>query len=460
MGEKQRITIKKGLDLPITGVPEQRIEEGPAVKQVALLGPDYIGMRPTMVVQEGSDVKLGQVLLEDKKNPGVLYTSPASGKVAAINRGPKRSLLSVVIDVDGDQQETFSQYGDIAPDQLSGEQVREKLLAAGLWTSLRTRPYSKVPAPESTPRSIFVTAIETDALGANPELAIEGREQDFIAALTVLAKLTDGPLYLCTAPGARLPGGDLSVVTLAEFDGPHPAGLPGTHIHFLDPVGRQKAAWYLNYQDALSIGALFSTGRLDTTRVVALGGPQVKTPRLLRTRLGARISELVAGELADGENRIVSGSVLAGRAVGGPNAGSNNGPMDFLGRYHLQITALAEGGPREFLGWQAPGADKFSVKNVFISKLLGNKRFPFNTLTNGSPRAMVPIGSFEKVMPLDILPTQLLRALIVGDVEQAQALGCLELDEEDLGLCTFVCPGKTEYGPILRQNLERIEKEG
>jgi Na+-transporting NADH:ubiquinone oxidoreductase subunit A len=452
MGKKQRIKIKKGLDLPITGVPEQRLEDGPVIRQVAILGPDYLGMRPTMLVQEGSEVKLGQVLFEDKKNPGVCYTSPASGKVAAINRGAKRSLLSVVIDVDGDEEETFDQYRDIALEQLNSEQIREKLLAAGLWTALRTRPFSKVPTPASTPQAIFVTAIETDALGAKPELVIEGREDDFIAALTVLAKLTDGSLYLCTAPGVQVPGADLDAVNHAEFEGPHPAGLPGTHIHFLASVGTEKAVWHLNYQDALAIGALFRTGRLDTTRVVALGGPQVNTPRLLRTRQGAQISALIEGELAAGNNRIISGSALAGRTA--------DGVLDFLGRYHLQVTALAEGGAREFLGWQAPGADKFSVKNVFVSALMGKKRFPFNTLTNGSPRAMVPIGSYEKVMPLDILPTQLLRALIVGDVEQAQALGCLELDEEDLSLCTFVCPGKTEYGPLLRQNLERIEKEG
>ena len=448
----KRIKIKKGLDLPIAGAPEQVIEDGPDVTRVAVIGPDYVDMRPTMAVSEGDEVKLGQLLFEDKKTPGVRHTSPGSGKVIAVNRGAKRMLQSVVVELSGDQEESLDLHADVPPEQLTREQIEEKLLLAGLWTALRTRPYGKVPAPGSAPRSIFVTALDTNPLAADPQAVIAGREQDFAHGLAILEKLTDGPLFLCGAPGADLPADGAKKVTAVEFDGPHPAGLAGTHIHFLDPVGAEKIVWYINYQDVIAVGRLFDTGRLLVERVIALGGPMVKKPRLLRTRLGACVSELVAGELEEGDNRIVSGSVLSGRNAAGP--------FDFLGRYHLQLSALVEGREREFFGWQKPGFDKFSVKNIFASKLLPGKRFSFTTSTEGSERAMVPIGSYEKVMPLDIIPTYLLRALISEDTDEAQALGCLELDEEDLALCSFVCPGKYEYGPILRRNLERIEREG
>ncbi len=445
----ERIKIKKGLDLPIAGAPEQTISDGPAVGQVAVVGPDYHQMRPTMMVQEGDAVKLGQVLFEDKKNPGVVYTAPGAGTVAAINRGAKRALQSVVIELSGSDEDAFEVHANLA--DLSREQVRDALVAAGLWPALRTRPYSKVPEIDSAPHSLFVTAIDTNPLAADPRVVLNAHQEDFNKGLTALAKLTDGDVFVCQAVGGSALAGNGKVQT-AEFGGPHPAGLVGTHIHFLDPVGADKTVWYINYQDVIAVGKLLSTGKLWVERVVALGGPAVNKPRLLRTRLGARISDLLAGETAEGEKRVISGSVLSGRAAAGP--------FDFLGRYHLQISVLAEGREREFLGWQKPGFDKFSIKNVFAAKLSPGKLFNFTTSTEGSERAMVPIGSYESVMPLDILPTFLLRALIVGDTDQAQALGCLELDEEDLGLCTFVCPGKYEYAPMLRHNLERIEKEG
>ena len=444
-----KIVIKKGLDLPIAGAPEQVIEDGPAIGQVAVLGPDSIDLRPTMAVSEGDSVKKGQLLFEDKRTPGVRYTSPTSGKVTGVHRGAKRTLLSVVIEVAGDEEERFAQHTRTAPDQLSRQQVSETLVASGLWPALRTRPYSRVPVPDSAPHSIFVTAMDTNPLAAHSKVVLRGHEDDFAMGLTILGKLTDGPVYVCKAPGASISADGAQVV---EFAGPHPAGLPGTHIHFLDPVGAAKTVWYIGYQDVVACGKLFATGSLWTERVVALGGPQVEQPRLLRTRQGACLSELTAGQLKPGENRVIAGSVLAGRVA--------SDPLDFLGRYHAQVSVLVEGREREFLGWQKPGVDKFSIKNVFASKLLPSQLFDFTTSTEGSDRAMVPIGSYEQVMPLDILATLLLRALLVEDTDRAQALGCLELDEEDLGLCTFACPGKYEYGPILRQSLARIEREG
>jgi Na+-transporting NADH:ubiquinone oxidoreductase subunit A len=448
----KRIKIKKGLDLPIAGIPQQTVEDGPAVSQVAVVGPDYAGMKPTMLVSEGDQVKLGQPLFEDKKTPGVLFTALGSGQVVAVNRGAKRVLQSVVIELSGDEEETFTQHADVPLDQLSGEQVEEKMLASGLWTALRTRPYSKVPFPESRPHSLFVTAMDTHPLAADPKVVISGNEEDFTNGLTVLSKLSEGGVFLCKETGAAIPENDASGIEVVEFEGPHPAGLAGTHIHFLDPVGGEKTVWYINYQDVIAVGKLFTTGRISVERVIALGGPSVKTPRLLRTRLGARIGDLLDGEIQGEDTRVVSGSVLSGRTAAGP--------FDYLGRYHLQVTALEEGHQREFLGWMKPGTEKFSVKNIFVSKLFPGKKFAFATSKEGSERGMVPIGSYEQVMPLDCLPTYLLRALIVDDTDKAQLLGCLELDEEDLALCTYVCPGKYEYGPILRRNLEIIEREG
>ena len=464
---ERSFVLRKGLDLPISGVPNLEIEEAKAVKSVAVLGPDFVGLKPGMEVSVGDKVKLGQTLFTDKKNPRVRYTSPGAGTVSAVNRGEKRALLSVVIDLEGGDQESFASYSESELGSLPREAVVENLLASGLWTSLRTRPFNKVPSPDTTPHSIFVNAMDTDPLANPPPIAARGREDDVRHGLTVLAKLTDGPLYLCHSPGESPPGSDLDCVTTASFQGPHPAGLAGTHIHFLDPVHATKTVWHLHLQDVMAVGALFTSGQLNVERIIALAGPMVDNPRLLRTRMGACIDELIVDELSEptGEGahrhcrirpnegtRVVSGSLLKGHHA--------KGPLGYLGRYHHQVCAIEEYPKRVFLEWHHPGPDRFSVTRLFISTFLRVTRFRFTTCTNGSPRAMVPIGSYEKVMPLDMLPTFLLRALIVGDTDQAQALGCLELDEEDLALCTFACPAKYDFGPILRKNLTRIEIEG
>jgi Na+-transporting NADH:ubiquinone oxidoreductase subunit A len=446
------IRIKKGLDLPISGEPSQTIEDGPPIRRVGLVAEDYVGMRPTLAVREGDRVKAGELLFVDKKNADVRYTSPGSGTVAAIHRGEKRAFLSLVIELEGDEEVEFRSFADRDFTALTREQVTENLLDSGLWTAFRTRPYSKVPAPASVPHSIFVTAIDSNPLAPDPVPVIQEWEHDFVYGLQVIRHLTDGNVFLCKRIGTILPGEDLDFLTPEEFDGPHPAGLPGTHIHFLDPVGLKKTVWHVNYQDVIAIGRLFTTGRLSQERIVSLAGPSVRKPRLLRTRLGADLNELTENEFEEGRHRVISGSVLSGRKSAEPTA--------FLGRYHLQVSALPDESERVFLGWQRPGFDKFSIKRVFASAFAGPKKFAFTTSQEGSPRAMVPVGSYEAVMPLDVIPTFLLRSLIVEDVEQARALGCLELDEEDLALCTFVCPGKYEYGPMLRKSLARIEKEG
>ncbi|SFM18365.1 Na(+)-translocating NADH-quinone reductase subunit A [Marinobacter zhejiangensis] len=447
------IKIKKGLDLPISGAPEQTITEGKPVRHVALIGFDYNGMKPTMAVKEGDRVKRGSLLFTDKKTEGVRYTSPAAGVVKEVNRGERRVFQSVVVEIDGDEAETFARYSDSDIAGLDRQQVVDNLVASGLWTAFRTRPYSKVPEIDSTPNSIFVSAMDTNPLAADPAVIIGENSAAFEKGLTLLAKLTNGKVFVAVKPGAQVSVPQGGSVEVHHFDGVHPAGNVGTHIHYLDPVSVAKTVWSVGYQDVIAIAKLFETGELAVERVVALGGPKATKPRLVRTRIGASLTELTDGETAsDCEVRLISGSVFGGRR--------GTGPCAYLGRHANQVSILEEGSKREFMGWLSPGTNKFSVLNIYLSKLFGGKKFDFTTTTNGSERAMVPVGTYEEVMPLDILPTQLLRSLIVGDTESAQKLGALELDEEDLALCTFVCPGKYEYGPILRENLTRIEIEG
>lgn len=451
------IKIKKGLDIPISGAPEQTISDAKAVTEVALLGHEYVGMKPTMFVAEGDSVALGQKLFEDKKTPGVFYTSPGAGTVTAIHRGARRALQSVVIRLEGDAEETFVSYSADALSGIDREHAHQNLINSGMWTAFRTRPYSKVPVPGSVPSSIFVTAIDTNPLAADPAVIIAEEREAFTNGLAVLAGLTDGAVHTCKKDDADL--GDTGRSKVTSFSGPHPAGLAGTHIAVLDPVHAEKVVWTIGYQDVIAIGKLFTTGKIAVDRVIAIAGPKVKNPRLIRTRLGANLADVLAGEVEaageeEGSPRVISGSVLSGHKTG---------PWSrYLGRYHNQVTVLAEGQPREFMGWIMPGRKKFSATRAFLAAALPKKLFPMSTTTNGSPRAIVPIGVYEGVTPsqLNILPTQLLRALMVKDTDTAQALGCLELDEEDLALMSFVDPGKHNFGPVLRESLEQIERDG
>ncbi|MCP5425937.1 MAG: Na(+)-translocating NADH-quinone reductase subunit A [Gammaproteobacteria bacterium] len=449
------IKINKGLNIPMVGEPEQTVYPASPTTTVALLGRDYVGVKPSMLVSEGERVKIGQPIFTDRKNPGVNFTSPGGGVVRAINRGARRALQSVVIRLDAsEEEETFQSYKAKDLPGLSSEAVQQNLLASGLWTAFRTRPFSKIPAPGTKPHSIFVPAMDTRPLAVNPAVVIQDYRDDFVNGLTVLGRLTDGSVFVCKAPDSDIPTPGGERYPVASFSGPHPAGLVGTHIHMLDPVSANKTVWHLNHQDVIAIGKLFTTGRLWLERTVALGGPPVLKPRLLRTRMGANTNDLLDNELEDIECRPVAGSILGGRRALGSEA--------YLGRYHCELSVLAEGREREFFGWINPALkNRFSVLKIFLpSAASKDGKYALTTSQNGSPRAMVPIGNYESVMPLDILPTQLLRYLLVGDTDMAQALGCLELDEEDLSLCSFVCVGKYDYGPILRKNLTQIEKEG
>jgi Na+-transporting NADH:ubiquinone oxidoreductase subunit A len=447
-----RIKIKKGLDIPIKGEPEKTISDGADVKTVAAVATDVSGIRPRMAVQVGDRVRLGQVLYHDKRNPDVPFTAPGAGEVIAVNRGARRALQSVVIRLEGDDAESFDSWPAAELATLDQEKVRSNLVASGLWTTLRTRPYSRIPAPDAKPAAIFVTAIDTNPLAIDPAFFIEQDAEAFENGLTVLSGIADCPVYLCTAPdsGIRCPQGEQ--FRHAEFEGPHPAGLVGTHIHFLEPVGKTKTVWHIGYQHVKSFGRLFTTGRLPTERLITLCGPMALRPRILRTRIGANTMDLLKGETAPGNLRVISGSALGGHRAAGPLA--------YLSRYQTQLTVLEEDRSREFLAWMLPGANRYSQTRAFAGTLAHRGRFPMTTTQNGSPRAMVSTGAFESLMPLDILATPLLKALLVEDTDRAQQLGCLELAEEDLALCSFVCNGKHDYGAYLRMNLNEIEVNG
>lgn len=449
--QRQRFRFRRGLDIPLGGPPRPEVH-AVEVDSVALLPGDYPGVKPTLKVEEGQRVALGQLLFEDRGDPRLRFVAPGAGVVAGIHRGARRALNAVVIALEGDDELGFEPVARKQLGALPREQIRQRLLDAGLWPALRSRPFGRVPSPDAAPHALFVTAMDTNPLAPDPRIMVGEYGEDFADGVLALAALLDGPVFVCCAPDAELRLPDHPRVGVAEFEGPHPAGLPGTHIHALAPVSVQRSAWYVGYQDVIAIGRLFTTGRIWPERIVSLAGPVVREPRLLRTRLGASIEDLTRGELLPGECRVLSGSVLAGRATSDWAA--------YLGRYHNQVCALAEGRQREFLGWTMPGAEKYSVTRTFLSGFLPKRRFPLDTNQLGSPRAMIPIGGFERVMPLDLLPTQLLRAIAVGDTDAAQLLGCLELEEEDLALCSFVCPSKYDYGPLLRRALTRIEKEG
>jgi Na+-transporting NADH:ubiquinone oxidoreductase subunit A len=447
-----RIKIKKGLDIPIKGEPEKTIEDGAEVKTVAAVATDVSGIRPRMAVQVGDKVRLGQVLYHDKRNPEVPFTAPGAGEVIAVNRGARRALQSVVIRLEGDEAESFRSWEVSQLDALDSGEVRGNLIASGLWTTLRTRPFSRIPAPDASPAAIFVTAIDTNPLAIDPAFFIQKDPEAFDNGLKVLSRIAECPIYLCTAPDSGISCPHPEQFHHVEFDGPHPAGLVGTHIHFVMPVGKTRTVWHIGFQHVIAIGRLFTTGRLPTERLITLCGPMALRPRVLRTRIGASTADLLKGETAPGNLRVISGSALGGHRAAGPLA--------YLSRYQTQLTVLEEDRSREVLAWMLPGVDRYSLTRTFASTLLHRGGFNLTTTQNGSPRAMVSTGAFESIMPLDVLATPLLKALLVEDTDRAQELGCLELAEEDLALCSFACNGKHDYGAYLRMNLNEIEVNG
>ncbi|EIE49795.1 Na(+)-translocating NADH-quinone reductase subunit A [Citreicella sp. 357] len=432
------------------GAPEGGIEDAPAIRTVAILGADYIGLKPRLEVEEGDMVRAGSPIFAHKDTPEVKVTSPVAGRIKAINRGLRRVLTSVEIELDTAAGEPvdFSNTGDIH----TADGVVERLCAAGLWTSFRTRPYSKVPARDTRPAAIYVTAMDSEPLSGDAAAIIAEDSHAFTHGLTAITRLTEGHTYLCMDADSDVPGAGIPGIYVAGFSGPHPSGLAGTHMHFLEPPTATRTVWTIGYHDVIAIGKLVDSGTLEMTKTIAISGPMCKRPRLVRTVAGASIQELCHDDLETRlPVRMISGSILSGRMGVGETA--------YLGRYHRQITLIKEDTEQNVLGWILPMKDKYAYQPV-LGSAFTRKLHALTTNMNGGRRAMVPLGTFEELMPQDYLPTQLLRALLVMDTDTAQALGALELDEEDLALCGFACPAKYEYGLALRDSLIKIEKEG
>ncbi len=450
------INIKKGLDLPIDGKPQQQVSDSPNVKHVALVGSDYIGMKPSMAVEAGQKVKKGQLLFEDKKNPGSRFTAPAAGTVIAVNRGLRRVFQSLVIEIDpnGESVEFKKTPADKLM-SLSSKEVVDELVESGMWPAFRARPFDHTPAIDSLPHSLFVTAMDSNPLAADANTVIEAESEAFVNGLRILSRLGDFPVYVCKNEKS-LPVCDASNVKEEVFVGPHPAGLAGTHIHYLDPVSETKTVWYINYQDVIAIGHLFVEGEYFAERVISVAGPKAKNPRLVKVPQGASIAEITAGEIADpiSNTRVISGSVLYGV--------KSEGPFAYLGRFHQQVCLIEEGNKNEFFlkNWLGLGSKRHSATPTVLSSFIKPASFTFNTALNGGPRPILPIGCYDKVMQPEFEAVMLVRAIDINDVDQAKLLGILELGEEDIALCTYVCPGKTDYAPLLRRSLTKIELEG
>ena len=367
------------------GQPEQRIMMTKKIKKVALLGPDYVGMRPTMKVQVDDNVSIGDSLFECKKTPGVVYTSPAAGRVTAIKRGEKRVFQTIEIDITSKKEthRSFSNYKGRDPDDLDRKDIVNLMVESGLWTTLRTRPFSKVPAIHTVPHSIFVTAIDTNPLSVNPDIVISQHPKDFKVGIKVLMQLTEGRIHIVKNKKTQVYIPYKSKIETHEFTGVHPAGNVGTHIHFIDPVSHNKCVWHLNYQDVIALGKLFSTGKLFLERIVSLAGPGASHPKIVRTRIGASLHDLTKGEMPLQNVRVVSGSPFNGRQM--------DSAFAYLGRYHHQVSFFPEEKKRAFLGWLSPGLHKFSIRPIYLSRLFSRKKFSITTSTNGSLRSIVPI---------------------------------------------------------------------
>ncbi|MBI5150379.1 MAG: Na(+)-translocating NADH-quinone reductase subunit A [Candidatus Omnitrophica bacterium] len=446
--------IKQGRDIRLKGAAPKEVATAPLPQRAAVVPSDFKGVKASLRVKEGDPVKVGSPLFEDKHYPQLKVVSPVSGKVIAVNRGEKRALLDIVIEADGRQEAvTFRKVPSAEIAGLSREDVERALLGSGLWPVLRQRPFSRIAHPGESPKSIFVHAMNTEPLAADIDFILNGQEARFQTGLDILRKFTEGKVYLCARDGAQA-----RALTQAQrvethyFAGPHPSGNVSTHIHYLDPVHKGDHVWYVEAQDVLRIAGLFLDGVYSPDRVVAVTGEGVARRGYVKTITGAPLSLLLKGSNLAGM-RCLCGSVLAGREVG---------EKGFLRFYDSQVTVVPAGGQRTLLGWMSPGLDKYSFSKTFVSSFLPSSQGEVSLTTdkNGSDRAIVLNDIYDQFVPLDIMTYFLLKAVISGDIEEAERLGILECDEEDFALCSFACPSKTDVGGIIREGLDLIEKEG
>lgn len=461
------IKIKKGLDIPVSGVAQETISDVRSITEYAVKPTDYVGVTPRLKVAEGDKVKAGTTLFVDKNNEWAHFVSPVSGTVKAVVRGAKRALQAVVITTDNAKDYEVNPTGD--PTKLSRQEVKDLMVNGGCWTMLRRRPFGIAPLPTDEPKAIFVSCFNSAPLAPNYDFVMEGRTDDFLMGLKVLAKLTDGKVHLGFRQGQKLAQvAEKAPVEIHYFQGPHPAGNVGTQIAAIDPIDRGEQVWAVDVQDVAIIGHLFLTGQYEPERVMAFAGPSAQNPRYYRMIAGANIETLCKEQFSgEAHARIISGDVLSGQKL---DLYETSLSKDcYAGAHDSLISALPEGDYYEFMGWLMPGLKKFSLSRTFLSgffakcccasKCKNGSKYNFDTNLHGEWRPMVVTGSYEQVFPFKIYPMQLIKAAIIGDIDLMESLGIYEVEPEDFALCEYVDTSKTEIQTIIREALEKIRKE-
>lgn len=444
------IKIKRGLDIKLQGKSELTTQQVTGSGAYGIKPTDFPNLTPKLAVKEGHVVKAGSALFWDKYKPEVKFTSPVSGKVVAVNRGERRRLLEIVVEPDTTQE--YEEFKKGSPAQMSKEEVLAQLLNSGTWPFIRQRPYAIIANPADTPKAIYIQGFDTAPLAPDYAYMLRGRENDFKAGVEALKQMGATTIYLNVHLQMQTPDAykNLDGVTTFTFDGPHPASTVGVQINNIDPINKGEIVWYIGAQEVAIIGSLFNTGQYNPTKIVAVNGASVKKPQYYATRIGEKIEQLTKGNLKEGNQRIISGNVLVGEKVT---------EASFLGFYDSHITVIAEGDKPEFLGWGTPGFGKLSVSRTFFSWLSPNKEYALDTNMRGGHRPFVVSGEYEKVVPMDIMPVQLLKAILVEDIDLMEQMGIYEIAEEDLALCEFVCTSKTEVQNIVRKGLDMMIKE-
>jgi len=442
------IKIKKGLNIKLKGVANHVISTANRSKTFALNPPEFHGVLPKLAVKEGDKVKVGDPVFYAKSNDQMKFVSPVSGEIKEIVRGAKRKLLSIKISAD--DKDTYVDFGSKTAGKLAGPQVKESLLESGCWPMVKQRPYDVVANPDDSPKDIYISAYATAPLAASHSLALEGREKEFQTGIDALSKLTEGKIHLSVGASDSFFDG-INGVVLHKVSGNHPAGNVGVQIAKIDPINSGDRIWVVNPQDVAAIGSLFLTGKYNSTRVIALSGSQVEGPQYYSVIQGTKISDIVAGKLKSGNSRIISGNPLTGEAVGSKGS---------IGFYHDSVSVIPEGDHYEFFGWMPfIGNHKFSMSRTFLSWLSPNKEYDLDTNLNGEERAFVITGEMERVFPMDIYPMQLLKAVMIEDIEKMENLGIYEVAPEDFALIDFVSTSKIEAQQIIREGLDLMIKE-
>lgn len=444
------IRIKKGLDINLKGKADKIYMRAERAKTYAVKPTDFHGVMPKLTVKPGDEVKVGTVLFFDKYNTDVKFTSPVAGKVSTINRGERRRILEVV--VEAAKEDEFVKFKVSNPESMDREKIIEVLKESGMWPSIRQRPYDIIADSEKTPKAIFISGFDSAPLAPDIDFILKDFHSEFQKGLDVISKLTDGKVHLSV--DADYPAcktySEAKGVELHQFRGPHPAGNPGVQIHHIDPVNKGEYVWYIQPQEVISIGKLFTDGQVDNSVVVALTGSEIEKPVYFKMTRGAAVDSILKGNVKGGNNRIISGNVLTGDALT---------KVGHIGFYHHQVTVIPEGDHYELLGWAMPGFNKYSYSRSFFSWLTPNRKFRLDTNLNGGRRAFVMTGEYNRVLPMDIFPVQLLKSILVEDIDKMEQLGIYEVAEEDFALCEFVCTSKTEVQKIIRTGLDLMKKE-